>query len=64
MAMTFGMTGSPESPLERRFFGASDSQPRFPDVCVSSGKWFRAVKKCFVAAGATKQSGTKSQQFQ
>jgi hypothetical protein len=56
--MTFGMTGSPVAAW-RRFVGRIDSQPRFPDVCTASGKWFHAQENCFVAALETKHSGRK-----
>jgi hypothetical protein len=35
------------------------NQHTFQDVCAKSGKWFRPRKNCFVAAVATKQSGSK-----
>src|SRR5665647_2497196 len=64
MAMTFCMTGS-HWPLRcGASLGQIVNEPTFRDVCTPKGKWFRDRENCFVAASATKQFGTKSQQFE
>src|ERR1700761_5196951 len=63
MAITLDMTVSPR-PLRCGFLGQIVTEPTFRDVCTKSGKWFRAQENCFVAAGATKHSDRKCQQFE
>jgi hypothetical protein len=62
--MTFGMTGSPVTAALRRFVGQIVTEPTFRDVCMKSGKWFRAQENCFVAGWTTKHSDKKCQQFE
>src|ERR1700746_58359 len=65
IATTFCMTLSPCAALVR---GASlakiVNEPRFPDVCTGSPKWFHGRENCFVAVATTKHSRQKCEYFQ
>jgi hypothetical protein len=43
--------------------GAFDNQVLFPDICTTSGKWFREGENCFVAAAAKKHGGQNPNDF-
>src|ERR1700747_1325103 len=64
MATTFCMTLSPCAAFGGASLDKSVNEPRFPDVCTGSQKWFHGSENCFVRPPATKHSGQKCEYFQ